>query len=78
MTSGNDERHESSCSVHNEPAYPNGPCDCKFREENLKPEPKSLVDMVADAWRRPVSDRPSVVSDEDLDKAVEACRLSDQ
>lgn len=23
-------RHESSCSVHNMPAYPNGPCDCKL------------------------------------------------
>ncbi len=21
-------RHTSSCAVHNEPAYPAGPCDC--------------------------------------------------
>lgn len=20
--------HDSDCAVHNEPAYPNGPCDC--------------------------------------------------
>ena len=22
-------KHWSDCSVHNEPAYPNGPCDCE-------------------------------------------------
>ena len=27
-------RHESSCSVHNMPAYEAGPCDCKYRELN--------------------------------------------
>lgn len=21
-------RHDSDCAMHNEPAYPNGPCDC--------------------------------------------------
>jgi hypothetical protein len=24
--------HASDCSVHNEPAFPNGPCDCKTKE----------------------------------------------
>jgi hypothetical protein len=24
----NDRTHYSSCAVHNEPAFPNGPCDC--------------------------------------------------
>jgi hypothetical protein len=24
-------RHESDCATHNEPAYPNGPCDCNAR-----------------------------------------------
>jgi len=28
------DRHESSCSVHNAPAYEPGPCDCKYREQN--------------------------------------------
>ena len=23
------EGHASDCAVHNEPAYPNGPCDCQ-------------------------------------------------
>ncbi len=23
-----DRKHDSDCSVHNMPAYPNGPCDC--------------------------------------------------
>lgn len=23
-----EKKHDSHCSVHNEPAYPNGPCDC--------------------------------------------------
>lgn len=22
------DRHDSDCATHNEPAYPNGPCDC--------------------------------------------------
>ena len=25
--------HASDCSVHNEPAYPNGPCDCDPPED---------------------------------------------
>lgn len=25
--------HDSDCSVHNEPAYPNGPCDCRLSKE---------------------------------------------
>lgn len=28
------ERHESDCSVYNMPAYPNKPCDCKYKEAN--------------------------------------------
>jgi len=24
--------HESCCAVHNEPAYPNGPCDCSVAD----------------------------------------------
>ena len=24
--------HTSDCAVHNEPAYPNGPCDCRDLE----------------------------------------------
>lgn len=27
------DRHDSDCATHNEPAYPNGPCDCSLREE---------------------------------------------
>lgn len=25
-------RHDSDCAVHNEPAYPAGPCDCSLRK----------------------------------------------
>lgn len=28
----NDEPHDSDCSMHNEPAYPNGECDCSVKE----------------------------------------------
>lgn len=27
--------HDSDCAVHNEPAYPNGPCDCGYLERFL-------------------------------------------
>ena len=29
--------HLSSCSVHNMPAFPNGPCDCKPADKEAKP-----------------------------------------
>lgn len=28
MTIETKQKHWSDCAVHNEPAYPNGPCDC--------------------------------------------------
>ena len=28
-------RHLSDCAVHNEPAYPNGPCDCGVEKRRL-------------------------------------------
>lgn len=31
------EGHWSDCSVHNEPAYPGGPCDCIPSEDNKDP-----------------------------------------
>lgn len=39
--------HDSDCSLHNEPAYPNGPCDCHrsrriavvFQQTNTEDEP---------------------------------------
>ena len=37
----NDYQHQSDCAVHNEPAYPNGPCRCVQRmrmEEDTGPE----------------------------------------
>lgn len=37
--------HESSCSVHNMPAYPNGPCDCVASRAEY---PKSNEDYFAD------------------------------
>ena len=27
--------HDSDCSTHNEPAYPNGPCDCRPTAANI-------------------------------------------
>ena len=32
--------HDSDCAVHNEPAYPNGPCDC-----GVEPAPKPMTDF---------------------------------
>jgi len=26
-------QHDSDCAQHNEPAYPNGPCDCSARRK---------------------------------------------
>ena len=28
--------HKADCAVHNEPAYPNGPCDCGFSENGIR------------------------------------------
>jgi hypothetical protein len=30
--------HASDCATHNEPAYPNGPCDCHLAAKPLTPE----------------------------------------
>lgn len=37
--------HASDCAVHNEPAYPAGPCDCGFETQAQAAEP-NLVDRV--------------------------------
>lgn len=34
--------HKSDCAVHNEPAYPNGPCDCN---DSAKPACNCVVDI---------------------------------
>jgi hypothetical protein len=34
--------HASDCSVHNEPAWPNGPCDCGAIEQAQKQEPRNI------------------------------------
>jgi hypothetical protein len=36
--------HSSDCSVHNEPAYPNGPCDCIL-------SPRPSVEVLLEALR---------------------------
>lgn len=87
MTSGNDEFHESSCSVHNMPAYPNGPCDCKrclrYREENSMTAIEWTQKQIRECFsgvrkvKGKVVKRRDHLTEEALDKAVEACRLSD-
>jgi hypothetical protein len=64
------ERHESCCAVYNEPAYPNGPCDCKFRElnETVGEFPFKTV-SVGSAAEMP---------EEAVAAFVEACMISDQ
>lgn len=37
-------RHWSSCAVHNEPAYPNGPCDCGGFTDSVLPAPGPKVE----------------------------------
>lgn len=111
--------HESSCSVHNMPAYPNGPCDCKYQEDldkinwnaqpyvtslqllQMSPHKREWFESQPNVWRQSI-DRDCLMNcahpvnaewvardllaevyavtgiSEALDKAVEACRLSDQ
>jgi hypothetical protein len=75
------ERHESCCAVYNEPAYPNGPCDCKYKTPNAEtikamketdlPSFASVEELMAELEADdPIS--------EALDKAIEAIRMSDQ
>jgi hypothetical protein len=69
------ERHESCCAVYNMPAYPNGPCDCKFKEQNesFVTPPKKTRKVKGNIVKRSRHLDP-----EALDKAVEAIRMSDQ
>ncbi len=34
--------HASDCSTHNEPAYPNGPCDCSYTQSTLEEHAAAL------------------------------------
>lgn len=36
--------HDSDCSVHNEPAYPAGPCDCGFEAQQAAAVPAGLLE----------------------------------
>ncbi len=58
--------HDSDCATHNEPAYPNGPCDCSVSAPNAPrmPDMADDLDLVglevakAEGWRRypPIAD----------------------
>lgn len=41
--------HESDCPVHNEPAWPNGPCDCGAQPEQ---EPVAWITKNGKGWLR--------------------------
>lgn len=101
------ERHESSCSVYNAPAYEPGPCDCRFRRRNMVRSLKLRHWLAFSAGPLLLATVPAVFfigwtaalifpslgiiaisfaalmtpepkHDEALDKAVEACMISDQ
>lgn len=40
--------HDSDCSVHNEPAYPNGPCDCEYAQRVHIKHLESLLGSIND------------------------------
>jgi hypothetical protein len=72
-------RHESCCAVHNEPAYPNGPCDCKYREENERlwfPAPKSEPNLKASNLYPASPDTFEIKLS--IEKAVAACMRDDR
>jgi hypothetical protein len=37
--------HKSDCAVHNEPAYPNGPCDCRELPTDWRRELEALAEL---------------------------------
>lgn len=39
--------HASDCAVHNEPAYPNGPCDCGAAVSQAADQSGDATDMIA-------------------------------
>lgn len=56
--------HSSDCAVHNEPAFPNGPCDCGYsevaaiRSRSSAPPVPAPIDEAAERttfeeWARP-------------------------
>lgn len=42
-----DDRHDSDCATHNEPAYPNGPCDCRLSDHEAVRQ--AVADAIDDA-----------------------------
>jgi hypothetical protein len=49
--------HSSDCSVHNEPAYPNGPCDCILSQPTSADDAKELLEAakaVVERWETPL------------------------
>lgn len=43
--------HWSSCAVHNEPAYPAGPCDCGgLAPEQIDPPPELVAEVSGMLW----------------------------
>jgi hypothetical protein len=45
--------HDSDCSTHNEPAYPNGPCDCSLSKSSPPTSPPlSVPRQVSSTFRR--------------------------
>ena len=46
--------HDSDCAVHNEPAYPNGPCNCSLSKKFI---PQEMVDRFL-SWPLPIGFSP--------------------
>lgn len=42
--------HQSDCAVHNEPAYPAGPCDCGVAYDDACAEALRVRDAAWDAY----------------------------
>jgi hypothetical protein len=70
------ERHESCCAVYNMPAYPNGPCDCMYRELNEIMREVEKFREADNQIRKQIGMEPTV--DEAIEKAVAACMRDDR
>jgi len=58
--------HDSDCATHNEPAYPNGPCDCSLLTTTERDAAHGGYD---DAKRR---NETKMTNPDELERAVEA------
>lgn len=69
--------HASDCAVHNEPAYPAGPCSCGFIEPAPQEEPLHVGDSRFESWYSNYSSATLVAGTKQVARDAYAAGMSD-